>query len=89
MKDFIWVIIIGVILIIGIVFLGIALKFYKDFLGCSNEYSPWCYTDWVCNTFTDERRHPAQLTYGTAKACSKFDPATGSGSYNCSEPGTG
>lgn len=87
MRDFIWVIIIGVILIIGIIFLGIALKFYKDWLACQNEYSPWCYSDWVCTNYPegDPRRYPARTAYGIASGCSRSDGT--SGSYTCTQPG--
>jgi hypothetical protein len=87
MRDFIWVIIIGVILIIGVVFLGVGLKFYKDYLGCENEYSPWCYDDWVCTAYPegDPKRYPAKVAYSTARTCST--PAgNGATSYSCIAP---
>ncbi len=85
MRDFIWVIIIGVILIIGIIFLGVALKFYKDWLACQNVYSPWCYDDWICSNFPegDPRRYPAKTAYTAAKNCSTS--GAGSGSYTCTD----
>lgn len=79
MQAFIWVIIVGVILVLAIIFLAIGLKFYQDWQGCVNEYSPWCYDDWRCPNYppSDPRYYPAKNTYSKASACSKGS------SYTC------
>ena len=68
MQAFVWVIIIGVILILAIVFLGVGLKFYGDWQGCVYEVSPWCYNDWRCPNFppTDPRYYPAKNAFSIA-----------------------
>jgi len=73
MQLFIWVIIIGVILILGIIFLGVGLKFYKDGQACIYDYSPWCYVDWRCPNFVpgDPRHFPAKVAYQEAATCSQ------------------
>lgn len=73
MQLFIWVIIIGVIVIVAIVLFGVALLFYRDSQSCYNDYSPWCYSDWRCPNFpeSDPRHFPAKLAYSKADSCSQ------------------
>lgn len=82
MRDFIWVIIIGVILILGIIFLAVGLKFYSDWQSCIYEYSPWCYSDWICPNYPqdDPRHFPARTAYEESKTCSEGM------SYTCTVP---
>jgi hypothetical protein len=83
MQPFIWVIIVGVILVLAIIFLAIGLRFYLDWQGCLNEFSPWCFNDWRCPNYpaSDPRHFPARNAYANAASCSQGS------SYKCKVAG--
>ena len=84
-----WIIIIGVLLILALVFLAIALRFFRDANACSNNFSPWCYKDWKCTNYppTDPRYKIAEYTAQQIKNCTGIDEKYGTPVSTCTVPG--